>query len=56
MQEDILAVLENKNPNVKEETVKFLVRTFAKCNKEMIPKAVLKPLCSSLMKVGLVNL
>lgn len=51
MQEDILATLENKNPSVKEETVRFLVRSFSKSTPAAMPKTFLKPVCSSLLKV-----
>nr|XP_058951305.1 cytoskeleton-associated protein 5-like isoform X2 [Pocillopora verrucosa] len=50
MQEDILATLENKNPSVKEETVRFLVRSFSKSTPAAMPKTFLKPVCSSLLK------
>ncbi|XP_022781710.1 cytoskeleton-associated protein 5-like [Stylophora pistillata] len=50
MQEDILAALENKNPSVKEGTVRFLVRSFSKSTPAAMPKTFLKPICSSLLK------
>lgn len=52
MQEDLLAVLESKNPSVKEETIRFLVRCFSKSTPAALPKTFLKPICSSLLKVG----
>lgn len=51
MQEDLLAALENKNPSVKEETIRFLVRCFSKSTPAALPKTFLKPVCSSLLKV-----
>ncbi|KAJ7391009.1 hypothetical protein OS493_021029 [Desmophyllum pertusum] len=50
MQEELLATLENKNPQVKEETIRFLVRCFSKSTPASLPKAFLKPVCSSLLK------
>ena len=51
MQEDLLAVVESKNPSVKEETIRFLVRCFSKSTPAALPKTFLKPVCSSLLKV-----
>ena len=51
MQEDILATLESKNPSVKEETVRFLTRSFCKSTPASLPKTFLKPTCGSLLKV-----
>lgn len=51
MQEDLLATLEHKNPSVKEETIRFLVRCFSKSTPAALPKTFLKPVCSSLLKV-----
>ena len=51
MQEDLLAVLESKNPSVKEETIRYLVRCFSKSTPAALPKPFLKPVCSSLLKV-----
>ncbi|XP_078348745.1 cytoskeleton-associated protein 5-like isoform X2 [Oculina patagonica] len=50
MQEDLLATLEHKNPSVKEETIRFLVRCFSKSTPAALPKTFLKPVCSSLLK------
>lgn len=51
MQEDLLATLESKNPSVKEETVRFLTRSFCKSTPASLPKTFLKPTCGSLLKV-----
>ncbi|XP_015769974.1 PREDICTED: cytoskeleton-associated protein 5-like [Acropora digitifera] len=50
MQEDLLATLESKNPSVKEETVRFLTRSFCKSTPASLPKTFLKPTCGSLLK------
>ncbi len=47
-----MAALDNKNPSIRAETAGFLARAFAKCVPSALPKGVLKPLCSSLIKVG----
>lgn len=51
IQEDLLATLESKNPSVKEETVRFLTRSFCKSTPASLPKTFLKPTCGSLLKV-----
>ncbi|EDO43210.1 predicted protein [Nematostella vectensis] len=50
MQEDLLAALDNKNPSIKEETAKFLTRTFCKSVPSQVPKAFMKPICANLVK------
>ena len=51
MAEDILAALENKNPNVKEETCKFLTRAISRLSQATLPKSLLKQLAPALIKV-----
>ncbi|XP_071485290.1 cytoskeleton-associated protein 5-like [Diadema antillarum] len=48
--EDVLAAMENKNPNIRAETTLFLGRAFRQCTPATLPKAALKPLCTSLVK------
>lgn len=48
--EDVVAALDNKNPNIRAETALFLGRAFRHCKPATLPKAVLKPLCISLVK------
>ena len=52
MAEDVLAALDSKNPNVKEETCKFLTRTISKLNQATLPKPLLKQLAPALIKVN----
>ncbi|KAJ8298919.1 hypothetical protein KUTeg_022979 [Tegillarca granosa] len=48
--DDIVAALENKNPNIKAETASFLSRCFAKSTMTTLPKKLLKVFCTSLLK------
>ncbi|XP_071830339.1 cytoskeleton-associated protein 5-like isoform X2 [Apostichopus japonicus] len=48
--EDVLAALDNKNPSIKAETCLFLARSFRISSASSLPKAVLKPLGSSLVQ------
>ncbi|XP_072291892.1 cytoskeleton-associated protein 5 isoform X2 [Eucyclogobius newberryi] len=48
--EDVLAVMDNKNPSIKQQASLFLARSIRHCTQATIPKAVLKPLCAALIK------
>uniref|UniRef100_A0A8C5MTL3 Cytoskeleton associated protein 5 n=1 Tax=Leptobrachium leishanense TaxID=445787 RepID=A0A8C5MTL3_9ANUR len=48
--EDILAVMDNKNPSIKQQTSLFLARSFRNCTPTTLPKAMLKPFCAALLK------
>uniref|UniRef100_A0A8D8W5H1 Cytoskeleton-associated protein 5 n=1 Tax=Cacopsylla melanoneura TaxID=428564 RepID=A0A8D8W5H1_9HEMI len=48
--EDVLAALENKNPQVKGETVAFLGRCFTKCTPLILNKKLLKTYVTALLK------
>jgi hypothetical protein len=50
IQEDVLAALENKDPQVKAETASFLARCFTKCTPVMLNKKLLKAYTTSLLK------
>ncbi|CAI8010225.1 Cytoskeleton-associated protein 5 [Geodia barretti] len=50
IQEQILEALENKNPNVKSETLLFACRCFQQCTAAMLPKASLKAFCPPIIK------
>lgn len=50
IQEDILAALENKNPQVKAETASFIARCFTKCTPVMLNKKLLKAYTTALLK------
>lgn len=50
IQEDVLAALENKNPQVKSETAAFLGRCFAKCTAAVLNKKLLKVYVPPLLK------
>ena len=52
MLEEILAALDNKNPAVKEETCKFLIRTFQICTPAVLKKDILKQLIPAVIKVS----
>uniref|UniRef100_A0A671X680 Cytoskeleton associated protein 5 n=1 Tax=Sparus aurata TaxID=8175 RepID=A0A671X680_SPAAU len=50
LSEDILAVMDNKNPSIKQQASLFLARSFRHCTQATLPKSVLKPLCAALIK------
>lgn len=50
VQEDVLAALENKNPQVKAESVSFLGRCFTKCTPVILNKKLLKIYVTALLK------
>ncbi|XP_077317554.1 cytoskeleton-associated protein 5 isoform X2 [Lithobates pipiens] len=48
--EDVLAVMDNKNPAIKQQTSLFLARSFRHCTPATLPKSLLKPFCAALLK------
>ncbi|KAM4617287.1 cytoskeleton-associated protein 5 isoform 1-T3 [Discoglossus pictus] len=48
--EDILAVMDNKNPTIKQQASLFLARSFRHCTPSTLPKSMLKPFCAALLK------
>uniref|UniRef100_A0A8B9HUE7 Cytoskeleton associated protein 5 n=1 Tax=Astyanax mexicanus TaxID=7994 RepID=A0A8B9HUE7_ASTMX len=48
--EDVLAVMDNKNPSIKQQASLFLARSFRHCTPSTLPKSVLKPLCAAFLK------
>ncbi|KAI5101926.1 cytoskeleton-associated protein 5 [Silurus meridionalis] len=48
--EDVLAVMDNKNPSIKQQASLFLARSFQHCTPTTLPKSLLKPLCLALLK------
>ncbi|GCC27644.1 hypothetical protein chiPu_0006070 [Chiloscyllium punctatum] len=50
LSEDVLAVMDNKNPSIKQQASLFLARSFRHCTASMLPKSLLKPLCAALLK------
>ncbi|XP_057691875.1 cytoskeleton-associated protein 5 isoform X1 [Corythoichthys intestinalis] len=50
LSEDILAVMDNKNPSIKQQASLFLARSFRHCTQATLPKSVLKPFCAALVK------
>lgn len=48
--EDVLAVMDNKNPSIKQQTSLFLARSFRHCTPSTLPKSLLKPFCAALIK------
>ncbi|TRY98082.1 hypothetical protein DNTS_023531 [Danionella cerebrum] len=48
--EDVLAVMDNKNPSIKQQASLFLARSFRHCTPSTLPKSLLKPLCAALLK------
>lgn len=52
LSEDVLAVMDNKNPSIKQQASLFLARSFRHCTQSSLPKGLLKPFCAALIKVG----
>ncbi|CAL9697086.1 unnamed protein product [Knipowitschia caucasica] len=50
LSEDILAVMDNKNPSIKQQASLFLARSIRHCTQATLPKSVLKPVCAALLK------
>ncbi|XP_075998048.1 cytoskeleton-associated protein 5 isoform X2 [Genypterus blacodes] len=50
LSEEILAVMDNKNPSIKQQASLFLARSFRHCTQATLPKGVLKPFCAALLK------
>ncbi|XP_055505102.1 cytoskeleton-associated protein 5 isoform X2 [Leucoraja erinacea] len=50
LSEDVLAVMDNKNPSIKQQAALFLARSFCHCTASTLPKSLLKPLCAALLK------
>ncbi|XP_078077167.1 cytoskeleton-associated protein 5 [Mustelus asterias] len=50
LSEDVLGVMENKNPSIKQQASLFLARSFRYCTPSTLPKSLLKPLCAALLK------
>lgn len=50
LSEDVLAVMDNKNPSIKQQASLFLARSIRHCTQATLPKSVLKPLCAALIK------
>ncbi|XP_023612399.1 cytoskeleton-associated protein 5 isoform X2 [Myotis lucifugus] len=48
--EDVLAVMDNKNPTIKQQTSLFIARSFRHCTASTLPKSLLKPFCAGLLK------
>ncbi|XP_016296513.1 cytoskeleton-associated protein 5-like [Sinocyclocheilus anshuiensis] len=48
--EDVLSVMDNKNPSIKQQASLFLARSFRHCTPSMLPKSVLKPFCAAFLK------
>lgn len=53
LSEDVLAVMDNKNPSIKQQASLFLARSFKHQTQATLPKSVLKPFCAALIKVRL---
>ncbi|XP_059402487.1 cytoskeleton-associated protein 5-like isoform X3 [Carassius carassius] len=48
--EDVLSVMDNKNPSIKQQASLFLARSFRHCTPSTLPKSVLKPFCAAFLK------
>ncbi|XP_078139030.1 cytoskeleton-associated protein 5 isoform X2 [Centroberyx gerrardi] len=50
LSEDILGVMDNKNPSIKQQASLFLARSFRHCTQATLPKSILKPFCAAFLK------
>ncbi|KAK6291203.1 hypothetical protein J4Q44_G00384010 [Coregonus suidteri] len=50
LSEDMLAVMDNKNPSIKQQASLFLARSIRLSTPSTLPKSLLKPLCAALIK------
>ncbi|CAL8357879.1 unnamed protein product [Lota lota] len=50
LSEDIVGVMDNKNPSIKQQASLFLARAFRHCTQASLSKSVLKPFCAALIK------
>uniref|UniRef100_A0A1A7WRM3 Cytoskeleton associated protein 5 n=1 Tax=Iconisemion striatum TaxID=60296 RepID=A0A1A7WRM3_9TELE len=50
LSEDVLAVMDNKNPSIKQQASLFLARSFRVCTPATLPKSLLKSFCAALIK------
>uniref|UniRef100_A0A8C7CF35 Cytoskeleton associated protein 5 n=1 Tax=Oncorhynchus kisutch TaxID=8019 RepID=A0A8C7CF35_ONCKI len=50
LSEDMLAVMDNKNPSIKQQASLFLTRSICLSTPSTLPKSLLKPLCAALLK------
>ncbi|XP_012994294.2 cytoskeleton-associated protein 5 isoform X2 [Esox lucius] len=48
--EDVLAVMDNKNPSIKQQASLFLARSFRHCTQATLPKSMLKAFCPAFLK------
>lgn len=50
LSESVLAVMDNKNPSIKQQASLFLARSFRRCTTATLPKSLLKSFCAALLK------
>uniref|UniRef100_A0A8C7H2U5 Cytoskeleton associated protein 5 n=1 Tax=Oncorhynchus kisutch TaxID=8019 RepID=A0A8C7H2U5_ONCKI len=48
--EDVLGVMDNKNPSIKQQASLFLARSFRHCTQATLPKSMLKAFCPAFLK------
>ncbi|XP_062868509.1 cytoskeleton-associated protein 5-like isoform X2 [Trichomycterus rosablanca] len=48
--DDVLGVMDNKNPSIRQQATFFLTRSFCHCTVSTLPKSLLKPFCAALLK------
>ncbi|CAB1322741.1 unnamed protein product [Coregonus sp. 'balchen'] len=48
--EDVLGVMDNKNPSIKQQASLFLARSFRHCTQTTLPKSMLKAFCPAFLK------
>lgn len=53
--EELLASLGNKNPSIKEETVKFLIRVILTMAPNALSKGLLKQIVPAVIAVSILN-
>ncbi|XP_076003140.1 cytoskeleton-associated protein 5-like isoform X2 [Genypterus blacodes] len=50
LSEDVLAVMDNKNPSIKQQASLFLARSIRLCLPSALPKSLVKPICTAALK------
>ncbi|XP_056135321.1 cytoskeleton-associated protein 5-like [Lampris incognitus] len=51
LSEDVLAVMDNKNPSIKQQASLFLARSIRLSSPATLPKTLIKPICSAMLKL-----
>ncbi|XP_034051282.1 cytoskeleton-associated protein 5-like [Thalassophryne amazonica] len=50
LSDDVLAVMDDKNPSIKQQASLFLARSILLCPPSALPKTLVKPICTAVLK------